>query len=95
MVHASLGVRQRMTLSHGESQISLQARMHHALLTSTELTSSILIFLRWRPSFFLGTIQMGAFLFLILALVIGAGVAYKMGYLDPYIEQIKQQAGKQ
>ncbi|KHN73984.1 hypothetical protein Tcan_10792 [Toxocara canis] len=52
-------------------------------------------FLRWRPSFFLGTIQMGAFLFLVLALVIGAGVAYKMGYLDPYTEQIKQQAGKQ
>ncbi|VDM43171.1 unnamed protein product [Toxocara canis] len=47
-------------------------------------------FLRRAVRFFSGTTEMGAFLFLVLALVIGAGVAYKMGYLDPYLEQIKQ-----
>lgn len=34
---------------------------------------------------------MGAFLFLAVAMLIVAGVAYHMGYLDPYIEQAKQQ----
>lgn len=34
---------------------------------------------------------MGAFLFIVVLLLIGAGVAYHMGYLNPYIEQLKQQ----
>uniref|UniRef100_A0A915C6D0 Uncharacterized protein n=1 Tax=Parascaris univalens TaxID=6257 RepID=A0A915C6D0_PARUN len=36
-------------------------------------------------------IDMGAALLLILAVIIGTGVAYHLGYLDPYIAQAQEQ----
>ncbi|VDM50314.1 unnamed protein product [Toxocara canis] len=34
---------------------------------------------------------MGAALLLLLAIVVGTGVAYHLGYLDPYIAQAQEQ----
>jgi len=38
---------------------------------------------------------MGAVLVIFVVAVVGAGVAYAMGYLDPVIEQAKQQLNQQ